>query len=420
MVRGLLILTSSVNGSRDLWWPIDPQATRGYNVFRATDAPFNWQKITPTPIPGQFFRDETKLERVKYVVPTDAWIDSGQFGMRAFRLPETPYSSTVKGRPVVATNPDDIQLEITNTSGEVLPARAALVSGIDQTVFMQAGYSLPTGGAVSAFPAVDFESLATVTVYYKRIKNFVDIITNMNRTYYTVVPVDDHGEQHAPGAYGTDVVDNMQVDRLDYMQQEMVRRNQWLFEQVGEPSHLFFRRTSGEKCGCSSEFTAGRTACPVCFETGIVDGYYGPYDMLFIDPDMAAVRTIDEGGKKVERKSKTYLGRTPIVQDGDLIFRKNGERLVISGVTYKMPRGVLLQQDFDVELLNPKDTRYLIPVLEPEDPIIFNPASQRDPGHGAQPVYEDSTMPHRHNENPEGRTGRTITFGRIGARGGPM
>jgi hypothetical protein len=75
-----------------------------------------------------------------------------------------------------------------------------------------------------------------------------------------------------------------------------------------------------------------------------------------------------------QRASRSYMGPTPIVQDGDLVIRRNGERLAISTVTYKMPRGVILQQDFDVELLPPGDTRYLIPLAMPQQPIIYNPA----------------------------------------------
>ncbi len=32
MVRGLLILNSSINGARDLWWPVDLHAAKGYNI----------------------------------------------------------------------------------------------------------------------------------------------------------------------------------------------------------------------------------------------------------------------------------------------------------------------------------------------------------------------------------------------------
>jgi len=69
-----------------------------------------------------------------------------------------------------------------------------------------------------------------------------------------VVPVTDPGEQHVPEAPGTEVVDSMQVDRMDYMQREMVRRNQWIFQEVGEPGYLMYRRAGGT-CGCTTTET---------------------------------------------------------------------------------------------------------------------------------------------------------------------
>lgn len=413
MIRGLLILNSSVNGSRDLWWPRDPKANRGYNVYRANDAPVNWLKLNPNPVPGQYFRDQTTLQPVRFIVGPENYIDGGEMGMKCVRIPDTPYSEVVKGRPTVATSPDDLTIEVTDADNNVSRYRPTMVSGIDQSVWLPVGKSLPVGGAVSDFPILDFDTAVEISIVYRKLVNYVDIMTNMVRTYYTVVPVTDRGEEHFAGGYNTEIVDSMQVDKIDYMYAEMVRRNAWLFEQTGEPAHLLFRRTSGEHCGCGSDFTEGRTACPICFETGIIGGYYGPIDFLFQDPDVGAIRTIDEGGKKVERQSRSYLGRTPIVQDGDMIVRFNGERLVISGVTYKMPRGVLVQQEFNVSLLNPKDTRYKIPVAEPENPVIFNPASQFDPGHGAQPVFQSDTVPGKHLEHPDKQVGRTITFGRI-------
>jgi hypothetical protein len=233
----------------------------------------------------------------------------------------------------------------------------------------------------------------------------------------TVVPVGPGGPTHVPGAFGSEIVDNLQVDRMDYMQREMVRRNQWLFEQVGEPAYLMFRRRAGQTCGCTSTETGSpRTRCEVCFETGIVGGYYGPYDFLLIDPDTAAQRTLDEGGVKVERASRSYLGPTPIVQDGDLVVRRNGERMVISNVTYKTPRGVLLQQDFDLQLLTGGDTRYLIPIASPATPVLYNPVVTKDPldgQGGAEPIHTTDTIPGKQWENPDRQVGRTITFARI-------
>lgn len=405
MVRNLLILNSSINQSRDLWWPRDTKATLGYNVYRAENAPIEWKRLTPTPVPGQYFRDQTRLQLVKFPVTAGNWIDAGEMGQKCVRLPDVPYSNVTQGRAVVASHPDDVGIEIIDNSNNKTILRPLQVSGMDKTVWLPVGAALPYGGAVDEYPIIDYSKVASINLLYYRLVNHVDIMTNLLRTFYTVVPVTDRGEEHLPGARGTDIVDSLQVDKIDYILAEMVRRNQWLLEQAAEPTKLLFRRSSGERCGCASEFTQGRTACPICYETGFVGGYYGPIDFLFLDPDTAATRTIDEGGQKVERQSQSWVTRTPVLQDGDLIVRKNGERLVISGVTPKMPRGVLVHQNYNVELLNPLDTRYLIPIDEPEEPVLYNPVTQHDPGHGAQPVVVTKS------ENP--RAGRTVTFARI-------
>lgn len=90
MIHGLLILNSSINGSRDLWWPRDAKATRGYNVYRANDAPVNWTKLPSTPLPGQYYRDQTRLLPVRFVVTSDAYVDAGEMGMKCVRIPDVP------------------------------------------------------------------------------------------------------------------------------------------------------------------------------------------------------------------------------------------------------------------------------------------------------------------------------------------
>ena len=90
--------------------------------------------------------------------------------------------------------------------------------------------------------------------------------------------------------------------------------------------------------------------------------------------------------------------------------------LVISGATYKTPRGVMLQQEFDTSLIPPGDTRYLIPLADPRYPIIYNPVVSDDPLNGkggAEPLTPANGVPGRTWENPVVPTGRTITFNRI-------
>lgn len=444
MIKGLLILNSSYVGSRDIWWPDDLDAKGGYNVYRAFDRPERWEKLNAYPLPIHFWRDQTELRRIVHQVQPQEFREDGELGHYIIRLPHTPYAKWAdpqrRTRAIVTNSNQDVAVMFNDDGNWLRPAR---VSALDQEVWIQVDRALPSAGAVSDFPVTpglpDQSQIYTapsgttgplqasdIKVTFYKIENFVDIFTSLYRTFYTVVPVGADGKElHAPNDPASEYVDSYQVDKMDYMQSEMVRRNGWLFEQVGEPAWLMFRRTRGKVCGCSTTGTGQpRTACPACYETGIVGGYFGPYAFLYIDPDTAAVREINEGGVKVERDSRSYLGPSPIVQDGDLIVRRNGERLVINGVTYKMPRGVILQQEFNSRLLPPGDTRYLIPVVQDAfPPEIFDPEKTPgfldpktgiftpDPGQppeGAEPVREINKQP-----GGDRQTGRTITFSRV-------
>jgi hypothetical protein len=426
-VSSLLILNSSFVGSRDLWWVDSPSATKGYNIYRAFDQPDQWAKINgDIPWQGHFYRDATVLTQKTYTVQQADFVEQGELGKWGFKLPEVAYSSLIQGRPIVATSPDDVTVLLDGK-----PYRPVMVVGLDQTVWMQmdntvapAADARPFIGGDAAVALVNNGDVGKADysgvqweVRYNALTNFVDIYTTLTRTFYTVVPVGDRGEVHTPGALGTPVVNSQEVDRMDYMQREMVRRNAWLFEQVGEPAYIMFRKTRGVSCGCKGTgLGQPRTGCPSCFEIGFVGGYYGPYDILFIDPDQAATRELDEGGVKVTRAARSYLTNTPIVQDGDLIIRRNGERLVISEVVYKSPRGVILQQDFNVTLLNKGDTRYLIPV-NTGLPTIFDPVVVNNPVDGGkgngEPITDARTEPDKQWENKDPQAARTITFGRI-------
>jgi hypothetical protein len=416
-ITNLLLLNSDFLGARDLHWVDDPKAVLGYNIYRAFDYPTNWVKLNSYPLTIHFYRDETVLQPVIYTLTSNDFVERGEEGHWVLRIPDVPYSSAVRGRPVVANNCDDVTVIL-----DGVRFRPIQVQGLDQEVFLEADNTLPLGGAVSDIPVMpDLNTVKVFQVAYNKLINYVDIYTTLVRTFYTVVGVGADGQEiHKPGTHGLPIVDTMQVDRMSYEYREMVRRNDWLFEQVGEPAFLMFRRTRGEVCGCkmAGGLNQPRTGCPSCFEVGIVGGYFGPYDFLYIDPDSQVTRTLQEGGIEVERVSTSYLGPTPIVQDGDLIIRRNGERLIIHQARYKSPRGILLMQDYQTTLLNKGDTRYLVPVTYPQvPPVIYNPVTDKpaEPNVGGEPISTAINNPDlgKQWENSDPQSGRTVAFNRI-------
>jgi hypothetical protein len=413
MISNLLVLNSSFNGSRDLYWVDDPDPkVMGYNIYRAYNYPAEWTLLNADPHPGNLYRDETVLTPTVYTVKPKDWVSFGIDGRYIFKIPDILWSSAVKGRATVSNHPDDITMIV---NGVIL--RPGRVDGQEGLVYLSQIDTLSADGGTTTH---SYNSLlnstpaeADVVVTYKKLTNYVDIFMTTLRTFYTVVPVKEGGQEvHLPGLVGTPVTNSLEVEQIDYMQLEMVRRNQWVFEQCGEPAYLMIRKSKGKICGCVISNGEPRTGCPSCYETGIIGGYYGPLDILFIDPDTAAVRTLDEGGVKVERTSRSYLTRTPVVHNGDMIVRRNGERMVIANVTYKSPKGTLLQQDFDVELLQPKDTRYLIPLSSNPPVVLVDPRFQAtDPT--KEPLTSPTTDPTNTWENPVKPEGRTVVFGNI-------
>lgn len=427
MISSLLLLNSSYVGSHDLWWVEDQEATKGYHIYRAFDYPANWTKLTTVPIGGHFYRDMSSLQQVTYTVQPTDWIEKGELGRWGFRIPEVPFTIVDAGRVTPTHDPSDVTVIVSvsgNPNDDGIAMRPVKVDGFDRTIWLQMDNTLPEGGAVSALPLVsngvvwkgDYSAIQTFQAIYHKVANYVDIYTALNRTYYTVVPVGDRGELHPPGAPRTVVRNTQEVDAISWEFEEMVRRNQWLFEEVGEPAYLLFRKWRGEQCGCVYGTEQPKTGCKSCFETGFVGGYIGPYDFLFVPPDSALSMELNEGGIKVTRDSRSFLGRTPIVQNGDLIVRRNGDRNVISNVVYKAPRGVILQQDFSVSLLPPGDTRYLIPVVNTGIPTMFNPVVRPDPldgKGGGEPIFDPRSVPGKDWENVNIPIGRTVTFGKI-------
>lgn len=431
MVQTLIVLNSSYVGSRDLWWADDELAVKGYNVYRAFDYPINWTKLNANPWSGHFYRDQVTLQQVSYIVKDSDWRDKGVMGRWGFQIPDTPYADVVTGRPYVSNNPDNVQVFLDGVA--FAPAE---VQGLDRTVWLEIDNSIKQGGYVSGYAPVndgvvwkaDYSAVQEFKVVYNKLVNYVDIYSGMTRTFYTVVPIGvDGAELHAPGERGTKIVNTQEVDQMTWEYAEMIRRNNWVFEQVGEPAYILFRKTRGEFCGCrGSETGLGqpRAGCRSCFEIGYVGGYYGPFDITFIDPDTAITRELDEGGGvKSTRESRSYLTNTPIVQDGDIIVRRNGDRMVIHGVVYKQPRGILLQQDFTVELLKWGDFRYLIPI-NTGLPTLFNPVISENPLQGidpnhligdGEPLFDASVQPGKApwENKAEIPIGRTVAFGRI-------
>lgn len=404
MVQGLIILSGAVPGIRDLMWVSGSNDGIGYAVFRSTNR-YEWTRLTPYPIPGNRYRDEVRLDQKTHTVQGSDWVERGERGHWIFKLPEAPvYGEIQMGRALLASMGAHAQVTINGK-----PALVARVDGFEGTVWLANAEALMSDMGREAKQTTLPSEQDTVEVTYKTLGNWVDP-TPETRSFYTVVPVQEGGGlAHTPGAPGSEVISTLEVDRMDYMQAEMVRRNAFLLEREGEPVYLMLRRSIGKHCQCASD-TGPRTGCPMCYETGWVGGYYGPVNFLYLDPDSAATIEVEEHGVKTSRQSQSWCGPTPMLQSGDMLIRRNGERLVVESVIYKAPRGILLQQNYTTELIRTGDTRYRVPLVT-DLSQTYHPAFALDAV--GEPVSNPLNDPTKTWENDRVPVGRTVIFGNI-------
>ena len=129
------------------------------------------------------------------------------------------------------------------------------------------------------------------SIYFLLVSRFNDGDSNNNRP--------NEWCSYIPGVNNPNITDPQDVtwrgdfkgliEKLDYIWREAVRRNRWILDQGGERIKIFIRKAVGISCGCSSDTHRHPSAtCEVCFGTGIIDGYDGPFDSIIAPDDAAA------------------------------------------------------------------------------------------------------------------------------------
>lgn len=158
---------------------------------------------------------------------------------------------------------------------------------------------------------------------------------------------------------------NQSTEALDWIWREAVRRNRFLLVQGGERAKVFIRRRIGPRCGCNSSLHGQPSAdCLVCFATGVIGGYDGPYDVILSPDDAQKKQTQNNRGRTMEHLYETWCGPSPLLSQRDFLVKLNGDRYGIGPVRMPTARGMQLQQMFTVSHLDEKDIRTRVPVVD--------------------------------------------------------
>lgn len=352
----------------DLYWEDPSQLDQnehfdivGVNVYRSYDSEYGpYHRLNDAPIGSTFWRDQTELQFVSGEDVSDDFVSRGDEGAKwIFEVENSPIVKP--GTNAVPTNdPDDVTVTIDGT--DIRPARVHGRSGTvelataDQ-IDLEANNTIPP-----ELPRPD--SVVTCDYWYR--DNFVTRESDQ-RIFYLVTTVArrewDNELRETPAKW-CEPKSVMDKENLDYIWTEAIRRNRWILEQGGERVKVFVRKHVGEPCECTNAnlHRQGRQDCMVCFNTGIKGGYEGPWDILVAPPD--STRTIEWGerGTHEEQTDSVWTGPAPRLSQRDFIVKLNGDRFSVGGVHLPTNRGVVLQQHFDIGIMDRNDIRQEVPV----------------------------------------------------------
>lgn len=369
-------------GVIDLYWD-DPSILSlngrfqilGVNVYRSFDSEFGpFHRITELPVGATYWRDETDNEVIVDEDVSNRFIRFGQAsgeheGPRYVFQTENPIVSP-GSQATPAHLPSEVQV---------------FINGVEVPVFRVQGktgeveidiYTRPDVGLQQILPVVVPKDGDRVTCTYRRNRSLLKTVL-FQRVFYRVTTVgikvgadlsqvqkEDLLETPIESATSTHT---MEIEKLDAYWKEAIRRNRWILEQGGERVKVFIRKNVGITCPCipDDHHKQPINDCLLCYGTGIVGGYEGPYDIIIAPDDAERRVTQTETGRRKEHSYEVWTGPTPLLSHRDFIVKQNNDRYSVGGVRMPSNRGNVLQQHFTIGIFDNRDIRAKVPVGNP-------------------------------------------------------
>jgi hypothetical protein len=349
----------------------------GVNIYRSFDSEFGpYERISELLVCSNFWRDQTDNELIVEEDVSNQFVLKGESSASGSSAPrwvfKTQYSPIVKeaSQAVVADLADDVQVFIDGIRVRPLAVRG--FSGeveIDPFIYADVARQ-------KLAPALVPGPNSRVTCTYRRNRTLLKTDLGQ-RVFYrlTTVGVDLNCNLaivqcenlvETPLEQAT-ATNSMEIEKLDWIWREGVRRNRFILEQGGERVKIFLRKNVGIPCTCFQDDFHKQPFNDhgLCFGTGIIGGYEGPYDAL-IAPDDAERRIAQKDiGRTVEHVYEVWTGPAPLLSQRDFLVKINGERYSIGAVRFPSNRGMVLQQHFNIGHIDEKDIRYRVPVGNP-------------------------------------------------------
>lgn len=339
----------------------------GVNVYRSFDSAYGpFYRMNPVPVGATFWRDQTE---VVLAVNEDV---SKSFTLRgapddvavrwAFR---TRHKNIVIHPSPGAANLTNLNVQVTVNG---VPAYVENIYADEGIVELRHHPTFDVANQrVNPVVLPLSESDVVLATYRHRAK---EVRTNLfQRIFYrvTTVAFDQTTRRliETPLTRATEG-NRDEVEKLDWMWKEAVRRNRWILCQGGERVKIFIKKSVGLPCGCvTSTHRHPAGDCETCFATGVIGGYDGPYDIIVAPDDGEKSITRQNRGLAGIHAYESWTGPVPLLSQRDFVLKLNGDRYGIGPVRMPSHRGQQLQQSFSLARIEENDIRYRVPVPDP-------------------------------------------------------
>ncbi|HEY8096130.1 MAG TPA: hypothetical protein VIE65_08550 [Methylobacter sp.] len=354
----------------------------GVNIYRSFDSEFGpFFRLNTIPLGSLQYRDTTKIVLAIQEDVSSAFTTRGAPTDVALQ-----YAFRTRYKPIVihpspgAANRTNLNVQVTVNG---IPAYVEEIHSEQGIVILR---HLPTFDSITKEltpPVLPTSPTDVVLATYRYIKD--EVRTKLSqKIFYRITTVAYDAARNELIETPLDravTTNNMEVEKIDYIWAEAVRRNKWILFQGGERVKLFIRKIVGPQCGCNSVYhRQPDSQCLVCFNTGVIGGYDGPYNMIIAPDDAEKKHSQTNRGRTVEHSYETWTGPRPLLSQRDFIVKLNGDRYGIGPVRMPSNRGMQLQQMFSISSFDEADIRFkvLIPNLSFMDAPREHPPGRRD------------------------------------------
>lgn len=339
----------------------------GVNVYRSFDSEFGpYVRLNTVPVGSGFWRDET---RVVLAMNEDV--------SRSFVSRGAPDDVAVKWvfrtahRPIVI-HPSPGSANCTNLNVQVtvngVPAFVEAIYADIGSVELRHVPTFDVASQIQTPPVLPLSESDVVLATYRYVADRVD--TDLaKRLFYRVTTVAYDAEANSLVETPLDrasITNRDEIEKLDWIWREAVRRNRWILYQGGERVKAFVRKSVGVRCGCESDtHRHADSTCLVCFGTGFIGGYEGPYDIIVAPDDADKSIGRSNRGTALAHSYESWTGPSPLLSQRDFVVKMNGDRYGLGPVRMPSNRGMQLQQFFTLSHLDEQDIRYRVPLPDP-------------------------------------------------------